>query len=536
MRIIGITDVDEIDEITFIIKTKEEIYYFTKANQHPEIAKKVIKGMTKIRNENDLYNTLKNQDKNCMNIIVPRTQNISFNIIKKFFFENSYLFSDSSLNFIQIPHDLAAKMNIQTGEFLIYNEILSQSNSSNNDENILRYKFIYENDSNNLKEDKELSFIRINIFTQQKFSDILVSSKEFTKESAFSFISLDFDCQVRDELIKYYKALDIGFEELTDFLKFLLNPNINNQKNYPTILRRKVYQVETLQLASFYKKQFFQSKENFLYIYMNDKNSEYTTLNNDLLNKIIDDTLTQLNNELKGDKRMNSLRVIVTKNPEVNNMFLIFPKSKENLTIRYIDYGKVVYYNSPIRQKNKYLIKDLSNDTKFISDLSENEKNYVFPLKYNFSEKNFNSKTLKDFMIKCFRNKFENYLEEEEVGDQITTIGKRQLLSLSPQNFEKEIIKNKGKKIIMIIDPNGVGSIMSSNFMLNFMNLKQEYEIKYFIYNKYNDNLMLKKFNSVPHLIVYEDDKIIKEINVYKIFSEELNPFEALTNQLEKLL
>jgi hypothetical protein len=68
------------------------------------------------------------------------------------------------------------------------------------------------------------------------------------------------------------------------------------------------------------------------------------------------------------------------------------------------------------------------------------------------------------------------------------------------------------------------------------MNGNQDREVKYYLYNKFNDNLKLNKFESVPYILVYEDDKIIDEINFYEVFEKEINPTNSLTNKLKNLL
>ena len=40
----------------------------------------------------------------------------------------------------------------------------------------------------------------------------------------------------------------------------------------------------------------------------------------------------------------------------------------------------------------------------------------------------------------------------------------------------------------------------------------------------------------MPYMIVYEDDKIIEEIDFYEILEKEIDPTVFLTNKLEKLL
>jgi hypothetical protein len=538
IRLLGITDPNEFNDITFIIKTKEEIYFMTKSNQNPEIAKKIISGMKKINDENDLFQYLQYINDDCINIIVPRIPNISFNIIKKFFHENSYLFSETSLNFIQIPHELAKKLDLNTGEFLIFNPYFSKYESNYQDESIVKLKSRHENSSSSNKEEQELRLIRVNIFSPPKMNEILLSSKEFTQQSASSIINLDFDCKIREELVKYYKAIDLGFDEFTKFLDYMIDPLLSKESKYPENFKRRVYIVESPNLASFYKKKIFSTKEKFLYIYLNEEllNKSFINTDYELLESTISTCLSELKKDLKGDERLNRIRIIISRNPIVNNMFLIFPNNNENMTIRYIDYGKIAYYNTAIKNKNKYIIKDLSKEGNFVSSLSNHEKNYIFPLKYKFDQKEFNSKTLKEFIKKCLTDKLNNYLEEEEVEGLITTVGIRQLESLSAQNFELEILKKKGKKLVMIVDPMKIGYNTSYSFILNFMNGNQDREVKYYLYNKFNDNLKLNKFESVPYILVYEDDKIIDEINFYEVFEKEINPTNSLTNKLKNLL
>ena len=60
--------------------------------------------------------------------------------------------------------------------------------------------------------------------------------------------------------------------------------------------------------------------------------------------------------------------------------------------------------------------------------------------------------------------------------------------------------------------------------------------MNYYYYDKYNENLFLKKTRTVPSILIYDDGEIAKDINVYDIFLKEMNPDDVLTEIIKTFI
>ena len=362
----------------------------------------------------------------------------------------------------------------------------------------------------------------------------------YSEESLKDIIELNFDCGIRENRIKYEIVLDNVFEIFTKFLNYLLDPILDQSNTiYPKILNRKIYVVDSIYSAAFYKKMFYNSMVSFLYINVSKEltNGDDQITNKyslDDINSEIEKAITELSKDSSLSTKMKDMRIILTSEPSINELFQIIPKEKELITIRFVDYSKRVYYNSKIKNPNAYIIKDITKDLSFIKTLPKNEENCVFTLKYDFNQKLFNKENFRIFIEKSLKNSLKPYLEYYPIDTEYDKVDK--IRNLNSINFKQEILNTKGKKIIYVFANGSVGCNKGLSILYNFLHENPNLNSKVYVYNKFNENLLFKKIITVPYIVIYDDDKIIKEINLYKILENENNPKEILIDNLIKSL
>ena len=149
--ILDIEDDNEFNQISYILKTKTDVYYFTTDNQNLEIAKKVSMGMSLAKNQIELYNLLNSKKDQTIHLMVPKSSNISFKVIRKFFIENSFMLTDNTLNFIEISDDLKKTFLLKEGEFLIYSKEYEKKNSEFNNQSVIQHSFSIDSDNDQKK-------------------------------------------------------------------------------------------------------------------------------------------------------------------------------------------------------------------------------------------------------------------------------------------------------------------------------------------------------------------------------------------------
>ena len=319
------------------------------------------------------------------------------------------------------------------------------------------------------------------------------------------------------------------FNSFCNILELNIDPlglKLRNSELYKTLitnnkllelLSNNYYETNLIDKALYFKNTFFNDNKKLLLIFHDSQESMNPDFKTNL-HKVINTAIDKL-----PEDSLQNLRILITNNIQVTKVFNIIPGIKDLVTIRYIDYDNLVAYND-----DKYSLIPKANYSNTDKDKLDTSK--LFILKYKYNEEFFNIDSLHNFITSSMANKnLVPYLESQKfINREINEMNesKDSIIYLDGDSFKEEIINKKGKKIILGVSENCVGCVKVKNTLRKYLenensnNHISSNKIKVYEYDRCNETPYARKFKKVPNLLLYQDDQLIVEVDVYSILQE----------------
>ena len=299
--------------------------------------------------------------------------------------------------------------------------------------------------------------------------------------------------------------------EMNSLINSVLSFNTNN-------LRRKFY-VNSPEFAHLLKHKIVTNKEKLIFIFLNEANLNKLRTDFSFVEKLVEIFEAQ------------KLSYIITSNPKINYSFNVIANPNENLTIRFFDYDKIVYFNN----KENFEIFQSGK----LSTINK-DKNKLFYFKGRPSIENVTEENMLQITNEFKHNNFKNippYLENDEnnLKSFSSVVAERNLLLLNNTNFKKEILSSKGFSLVGITAENALGCATMLKFLQNSTKFPMDFNI--YSYNILNENIDFQKFKNATFLIVFKDGKKIQEINFLEFLENFPGTYEEeVCKELSKVI
>lgn len=314
--------------------------------------------------------------------------------------------------------------------------------------------------------------------------------------------------------------------------------------NFSNIISKNNY-TDNVEIAIFNKIEYFKNKDKILILYLNKEN---LILDSNFHYDMIRNQIFEIIEKLKFD--FPYINFLTTSNPSIFNLFNLIPSGKENISIRFLDYSKFVYFNK--NSKDDFSIINFDNKSDLNQIIKNLDKNLIFNYKTNFAEfkSNLNYDNLKEFVNESInmknskKNVDRNYLNIKpylECADSINNNVMNQfnnIINLNSMNFKTEILDVKNYQNLILLfnrDCNGCHKIESLlNELLERKKINDK--LKIYRYDTMNENLHFKKFRYVPTAVLFQNGKIIEEFDLQIIINNNDNHDDALTKLFNDII
>jgi hypothetical protein len=362
-------------------------------------------------------------------------------------------------------------------------------------------------------------------------------------------ISLRIKFNIKAEKDNNQIYLKENFSFFSSLLKNLIyldeynNINLNKREiNFSKFILRSNY-TDNIDIAIFNKMNYFNNKNKILIFYLNQNNliGEKSKITFEDIQKQLKSLINMLKNQFP------EIKFLVTSNPSIFNLFNLLPSDKENISIRFLDYSKLIYFEN--KKENCYKFINYEKNSDLSQLISKLDRNLIFNYKTNFAryQDALNSENLKNFIsdsINLDSNNSDNnrigpYLESAESSKIFFDQFKKNINILTAENFKAEILGNKylHKSLILLYNQDCNGCKKIESLVNDMLDESKSYNnIKVFRYNTLNENIHFKKYRNVPAAVLFENGKIFKEIDLKKIIDENENHDAALIDVLGDLL
>jgi hypothetical protein len=467
---------------------------YLKQQNNFETSSRFLKGIKRAISLDELNLFLSKAPSESIHIVSTGSKNLANQIVNKFY-ENSVLFNENTLNFI----------NYKLGLFESFYEERFQSIIKKNEILIFFNPMFY---TINLKDTK----------SNKCNENIFIYNKKMFQLKKFDFSNINFDSN--DMLVykfNYNKQEDFK-KQIEDFSKVIQSLI---EKEGSTINFKRLYFTNNTNLARYYKLKFVHENKKLVFVYLDKNKLSKININPDsILNMFIK------NFEKIGEE---NFKYLVTYNPQISNIFNIQNKPNENITIRFIDYKKIVNYDENV--SGSYKITDLNQ----ISLESEYYRN--------------KSKNLL-FYYKCLYNKFT--INENEFFEEVESFinsDKNNFISRNPQHLESVVFetdlpfdlvtgqtfldfkKIPGKKTLFAISDNCIGCGSISKILEEM--IKNEKNLpKVFIYDIMNESIHFKKIKKAPMIYVFENEKVLNEYDINQLTTDSELSYDTSVSQI----
>jgi hypothetical protein len=505
---------------------------FYKNSENLEIAKRFLIGIPTIDSLEELNMNLNKFPEETIHIISTGDKNET-NILVNKFYENSSLFSQNTFNFMNYKLGLSEMISEERFTPLFNkNEILI----------IFNKKFF--------------DFSGVDLTNNEKFFYFDKKTKQLKKIDNFE--------NNENYLLAYkykLKSTNNNEKEIENFVNFIQLFIEGGQKELTEEKNKKMqdfpkrfYFTNNTDIANYYKLKFVTEKSKTIFVYVNAENLFKSQIDPEKINNIFLNTFEKFNKNISQEK-YDKIRYVVTNNPVIAKIFNIFPKSNENITIRLIDYGLIIKYDENLKGGFKYFNFDE------IKNINNENKNLIFYYKTIYNKKTINENEIIDF-LKNYAEKDKSKKEEflkinpqffETVNYSLNTDSKFKIVN--GNNFKQNFLDVPGRKILFCISDNCIGCssikqvlekfIPSQNNKLknkitedfsdlddelisemdNLSTLNQDENNKInlppvYLYDIMNETIFFQKVRKVPLLIVYENNKKIKEIEINSLIND----------------
>jgi hypothetical protein len=488
----------------FVINSEGQPMPVFVEEENLESVKRYINGITKFSSLENFETLLSRQSDEAVTIITTGQKTNAFNFVKRFYI-NSSLFSKNTFNFL--INETRSWVNI----FNTFNNSLPQD--KNEILIMINPKYYKLQDLKN----------NLNAFVY--FNEKLISISEFLSEGGMKnspnqrFL-LCFKFKVTSDDEKEMK-------NFVDFLENLIDPDSKETRSENTFeFPERYYLTNNLDLANYYKLKFFNNKEKFVFVYLNLQNFNKSNLDVEEATKFFLNTFSKYKNN------DNNCNYIITHNPSIAKSFNIIPKSNENIAIRFVDYSSIALFDL---SKGSYKLLDNDN----IKKTNDHDRNLMFYYKSTYLEKKLNEETFLSTLDKFFKHNdqfkndnphyfesYSDYLDDDSF-----------IKNLNGISFKNKILDQPGKKIVLTVSDNCVGCIKTKQILEKISEEKLNKEnIKVYEYDTMNESIHFQKIKNNPKLFLFENNKLISEIDAYKILESPLeNNSETIEKEIRKM-
>ena len=338
-----------------------------------------------------------------------------------------------------------------------------------------------------------------------------------------------------------FENKNLSFNFFSIFLKNLINFNNHNsiyinEENIENKIQKVITRnnfTDNLDLAIYNKLQFFKNKDKILLMYINSTNFLSAKENLDINSVKIQ--LNEMINNLKND--FHDIQFVITSNPIIFNLFNLIPSNLENLSIRFLDYTRYVKFEDSL--SGKFDIINLDKNQEITEKIKDMDKNLIFNYKTNFSNfrKILNYENLKDFLeFSKNKNKIFPYFESEDDMDFNFGVDNK-VNNLNSKNFKDLILNEKNKKSLVLLTNIECNGCKKIQLMLNEISDEEKNnKFKFYKYDTMNENYLFKKYRNLPSCVIFENGKILKEIDLKKIINDNSDHDTALREVFSDIL
>jgi hypothetical protein len=573
-KILGVTEKELLNADYFISNKQGDFSCYSDKDQirNFDCIKNFLIGIQTVSNLKELNETINNLTEETITILTDEanTKSISNAILKKIFIENANKLNINTFNFIQANFK-SNKFKIAEDEIIVFlnTKIYEVNKNSVNKSKIkltascdleveITYQKyfpiiekLYEFEKTLIQEDKEK-------FENSEDNEIILFKEEMNNKQVDYKLENDYLIAMRIKFCKKTENdLSANIEFFAQYLKNLIkidnyaknnyfsvqNPNEKSNLDFVNSFKRKTY-TDNIDIAVFNKLNYFVNRDKILIFYLNpnnlisESNKDYENIRNNLY---------ELIDKLKIEYP--EIKFISTSNPNIFNLFNLLPSEKENISIRFLDYSKYAYFNKNSNNNNDYYLINLIKNSDLNEAIADKDRNSIFNLKTNFSEfaENLNYDNLKAFINESLnldtnkKSKIKPYLECADTSFNYFDQFNKHIKNLNAKNFKSEISNGKSFQSLVLLynkDCNGCQKIESllNDLLEESKTEKQINLINFYRYNTMNENINFKKYRNVPAAILFENGRIIKEIDLKKVIEESENHDAAIKEVFETII
>lgn len=482
--IFKIKDNEELSRISYVLSDKLGSFTkFYKENENLDLAKRILIGIPRIDSLDELNLNLNKFTEETIHILSSGDNNFTNKIFKRFY-ENSVLFNQNTFNF----------MNYNLGIYEMLSEEIFKPLFNKNEILILFNKKLFNVN--------ELKNIRNNLYVYSKKSKELIKIDKDTDltNEANNILAFKYTPESNDN---FQKETENFVNFITNFIEKTENQNIPTRYSY----------TNNIDIANYFKLKYVNEKLKTIFVYVNSENLYKMKMDPEKITEFFINTLEDFNKTQK-------IKYIVTNNHQIATLFNIHPKYNENLTIRFIDYGALAKFNDNLNGEFKV--------TKDFNILQKANKNLLFYYKTNYNKKSINEDELIHTINEFVNNENNFFNNNPQYLENVDLLDTTNLTNLNGSDFKNKFLEVPGKKILLCVSDNCIGCPTIKQILENMQGLP-----KTFIFDVRNETIHFKKVRKSPLLILYDGEKVVKEIDINRYLSNnEFSSYELSVHNL----